>query len=224
MGTGVSSTWSLSGQKLWLRGTEVGSWGTPGSRDGTEFCGPVTQSMGRHDSFQIPWQIVLMAGPKSNGAVTVHGAASQSVARAMVIKAVFWAWARLLKMALLRFGFHQGFMVSYQDHEASITALFFLKWPRNNCVNKDTRDGSSTLPSCWCRSYLTIFNSFILQYHKVTQVTGRLSRPIINTAFLFYIGVWYILTNTLWKDRVDSGKNTGFGQNAIQTLLLLLRI
>lgn len=117
-------------------------------------------------------------------------------------------------------GFHGLLPGSRSFHNST----FFLKWPRNNCVNKDTRDGSSTLPSCWCRSYLTIFNSFILQYHKVTQVTGRLSRPIINTAFLFYIGVWYILTNTLWKDRVDSGKNTGFGQNAIQTLVLLLQI
>ena len=86
------------------------------------------------------------------------------VARTTVGKSVIWAWVCLFKMALLGFGLHQGFMVSYLDRKAPTMALLSLDGFQMTVLKRDTIGGSSTLPSCWCHYYLIIFNSFILKY------------------------------------------------------------
>lgn len=55
---------------LWLRGTGARSWVTSGSIVGTKVCVPITGGMGGHDFSRVPWHMVLVTGPRPNGAIT----------------------------------------------------------------------------------------------------------------------------------------------------------
>ena len=68
--------------------------------------------MGRCDPSLVPWYIVLVAGPKTNGAAAKsfgYKAISESIARNIVSEFVAWVQACFLKSALLSLKLHWGF-------------------------------------------------------------------------------------------------------------------
>lgn len=130
--TGVPPSMSLGNStapRPGLRGTGTASWATTGSKSRTKVSGPVTWDIGGRDSSWVPWQIVLVAGPRPNRTVaasTSGQAISGSVARAKVGKPATWAWASFLKLVLGSCGLHQGFTSSYLDPKAPTNALLSM--------------------------------------------------------------------------------------------------
>ena len=107
---------SLSDFGIWpmLSGTGAGSWATSGSTARNKVSRPSTQGMSRCGSSLVLWQMVLVAGPRSNSAV------AESIGNSTVSR---WAQTCLLKMALFVLGLHQSFATSYLDPKAPIRHL-----------------------------------------------------------------------------------------------------
>lgn len=80
------------------RGAGARPWNASGCIAETEVVEPVTQGTGGCGSSQVPWWTVLVAEPKSNGAIAKFAKVviiCWSVARTTLYKPVIWAWAGL---------------------------------------------------------------------------------------------------------------------------------
>lgn len=85
--------------------------------------------MGRHGFSLVTQGMVLVAGPRLNGAVAKSmgdWAVLGSVARAMVSKHSTCKWSCLTKMALLSLGLHQGFTTIWLNPKAPTKVLLLM--------------------------------------------------------------------------------------------------